>query len=186
MDAIAVLTSQHREVEALADEFLNLGTEAVERKRDIARQVITALSIHATVEEMAFYPAVADALPQMEQTVAEHREEHLRVKHLLQELHGMDPEDARFATTIVQLVGAVNAHVGEEETELFPAVRAGMRQEELAELGATMEQLADVAPTHPHPWAPDEPPLNTTLGPIVGKLDRIRDAIRDRIRSKSV
>ncbi len=186
MDAITLLTEQHRQVERLADEFLALGPDDLERKRDIAREVIAALSIHATIEEMAFYPLIAEAVPPLADRVDQNRHEHLHVKHLLQDLHGMAPDEARFATTMVQLVGAVKAHVDEEERELFPEVRAELTEAELGELGDRLAELAAVAPTHPHPWAPDTPPLNTTLDPIVGRLDRVRDAIRDRLKSKSV
>jgi hypothetical protein len=35
-----------------------------------------------------------------------------------------------------------------------------------------------MAPTHPHPNAPDTPPGNMVLGPVAALADRFRDAMR--------
>ena len=37
-----------------------------------------------------------------------------------------------------------------------------------------------MAPTRPHPSAPDRPPANKILGPGVGLIDRMRDALTGR------
>lgn len=186
MNAIALLEQQHREVEELAEQFLALGSEAVDEKRSIARTAIEQLSIHATLEEMAFYPAVKDAAPAMADRIDQDLQEHQRIKDLAQELLGMDPEDARFATTIIQLVGEVRQHVEEEEADVFPQVREVMTDEELDELGDTLLDLQDDAARRPHPWAPDEPPLNTLAVPVASRLDRLRSRVRDRIGKKSI
>jgi hypothetical protein len=49
-----------------------------------------------------------------------------------------------------------------------------------------MEDLQSKVPTRPHPHAPDEPPANVALGPVAGALDRLRDAVRDRVDKGSV
>ena len=186
MDAVALLEQQHREVDELAEEFLGLDSEAVDRKREIARIAIEQLSIHATIEEMAFYPAVKDAMPDVADQIDAHRQDHRKVKDLAQELLGMDPENPRFVTTVIQLVGEVREHVEEEETELFPQVRQAFTAEELDELGATLQDLQDDAARRPHPWAPDQPPLNMLAVPIAARLDRLRSRVRDRIGKKTI
>jgi hypothetical protein len=43
-----------------------------------------------------------------------------------------------------------------------------------------------VAPTHPHPHAPNSPPGNLAVGPVLALVDRVRDAAQsalDRARS---
>jgi Uncharacterized protein conserved in bacteria (DUF2188) len=37
-----------------------------------------------------------------------------------------------------------------------------------------------MAPTRPHPRAPDQPPGNVAAGPVVGAVDRLRDTVTGR------
>jgi hypothetical protein len=37
-----------------------------------------------------------------------------------------------------------------------------------------------MAPTRPHPSAPDKPPANKILGPGAGLVDRLRDTLTGR------
>ncbi|HEY3260841.1 MAG TPA: hypothetical protein VGJ95_11350 [Pseudonocardiaceae bacterium] len=48
--------------------------------------------------------------------------------------------------------------------------------DELRDLGPKVENAKKIAPTRPHPLAPDRPPLNRFLAPGTGLLDRMRDA----------
>jgi hypothetical protein len=50
----------------------------------------------------------------------------------------------------------------------------------LCELGEKFEKSKKLAPTRPHPSAPDRPPANKILGPGVGLIDRMRDALSGR------
>lgn len=52
--------------------------------------------------------------------------------------------------------------------------------EELLDLGEKVESTKKLAPTRPHPSAPDEPPGDKILGPVTGLLDRMRDAVTHR------
>jgi hypothetical protein len=47
-------------------------------------------------------------------------------------------------------------------------------------MGAKVESVKKMAPTRPHPTAPDEPPGDKILGPVTGLLDRMRDAVTKR------
>jgi hypothetical protein len=38
-----------------------------------------------------------------------------------------------------------------------------------------VQRVKKLAPTRPHPSAPDEPPGDKLLGPIAGLFDRMRD-----------
>jgi len=51
---------------------------------------------------------------------------------------------------------------------------------ELTELGKKFERAKKMAPTRPHPSAPDKPPANKILGPGVGLIDRMRAALSGR------
>lgn len=74
----------------------------------------------------------------------------------------------------------IREHVAKEEGEMFPHLRQVLSQDELVELGAKVESVKKIAPTRPHPSAPDQPPGNKVLGPVAGLFDRIRDAVSRR------
>jgi len=158
MDAIALLRNDHRTVERLFKQFEKAGPKAHQTRRKVADQVIEELSVHAVIEEQVFYPAVREAVPATEDDVLEGLEEHHLVKWTLSEVEKMDPEHERFVPKMTVLIENVRHHVEEEEGELFPAVREAMTRKQLAELGELLAHAKEVAPTSPHPRAPDQPP----------------------------
>ena len=171
-DAIVLLKNDHKEVERLFKQFEKLGDGAHVSKRRVVDQIIEALSVHAAVEEMHFYPAVRAAAPDIESDVLEGLEEHHVVKWTLSELQDLDPEHERFDAKVTVLIESVRHHVEEEEGELFPQVREAMGRKALQELGAVLEQAKATAPVEPAPKAPDEPPGNLVAGPAAGLASR--------------
>lgn len=177
MHALNLLKNDHRNVEALFEEIL--ATNAKAKKQTIVRKIIKELSIHAAIEEQVFYPAVRDAVHESESEVLEALEEHHIVKWVLAELDKMRPDDERFDAKVKVLCENVTHHVKEEETRLFKMVREHMSKSELDQLGRALEAAKRVAPTHPHPRAPDVPPANYVAGISTGLVDRARDAVRN-------
>lgn len=177
MHALNLLKNDHRSVEALFEEIL--ATNAKAKKQTLVRKIIKELSIHAAIEEQVFYPAVRDAVRDAESEVLEALEEHHIVKWVLAELDSMRPEDERFDAKVKVLCENVTHHVKEEETRLFKMVREHLSKSELDQLGRALEAAKRVAPTHPHPRAPDVPPANYVSGISTGLVDRARDAMRN-------
>jgi len=162
MDAIALLRNDHRAVERLFKEFEKAGPRAHKTRRQVADRIIEELSVHAAIEEQVFYPAVREAVPETDDDVLEGLEEHHIVKWTLSEVDGMDPEHERFVPKMTVLMESVRHHVTEEEGDLFPTVRDAMTRKELADLGEIMARAKEIAPTGPHPRAPDTPPAGAT------------------------
>jgi len=177
MDAITLLKEDHRAVERLFRQFEKAGDNASVEKRSLVDRIIEELSIHAAIEERVFYPAVRATVRDTEGMVLESLEEHHIVKWVLSELEGMDPGDERFDAKVTVLIENVRHHVKEEETELFPQVRDELGRQALGDLGDALDAAKRVAPTHPHPRMPDEPPGNVVLGATVAVADRIGDAV---------
>jgi hemerythrin superfamily protein len=187
MDAITLLAEDHQTVEQLFRQFEKLTERAQKSKQKIVMKVIKELAVHAAVEEMFFYPAVRMAALKAEtraakkaaETVLESLEEHHIVKWTLSELEKMKPEDERYDAKMTVLMEMVRHHVEEEQDELFPAVRKLLEPAVLAELGGRMEKAKRVAPTRPHPRAPDQPPGNLMMGTMAAMMDRTKDMVRD-------
>jgi hypothetical protein len=99
------------------------------------------------------------------------------VKWTLSELEKMSPADERFDAKLTVLMESVRHHVEEEQDELFPKARRLLGAKLLAELGSRMEKAKKLAPTRPHPRAPDQPPGNMVAGTMASIVDRGRDLI---------
>jgi hemerythrin-like domain-containing protein len=187
VDAIALLKQDHREVAQLFTRFERAGDGARQAKRRLVDAMIEALSRHAGIEELVFYPAVRREVKGADSDVLEAIEEHHVVKVLLHELEDLDPAHERFDAKVTVLIENVRHHVKEEEQELFPEVRTKLGRSRLLDIGDELQAAKRQAPTRPHPYAPDEPPANVIVGNAVAVIDRARTAgkkVVDRVRDE--
>jgi hypothetical protein len=79
-----------------------------------------------------------------------------------------------------KLMEDIRHHIEDEEGDLLPKLRQACSEADLQELGEKFENAKKMAPTRPHPAAPDRPPANKILGPGAGLIDRMRDALTGR------
>src|SRR5271154_3471883 len=88
-DAIALLKADHRRVEALFEQF-EAATSAP-KKQDLATQICTELTVHATIEEEIFYPACKGKIE--EDLLNEGYVEHDGAKVLIAEIEAGSPDE---------------------------------------------------------------------------------------------
>lgn len=177
-DAITLLMSDHREVERLYAEFQQAGFENAERRQELANDIIRELSVHAIVEEMYLYPLTAEAVANGEELAEHSLEEHQEIKVQLDELDAMEAANQGYDQKLGSVISTVSHHVEEEEGQLFPALRRAVDADRLQGAGEKMRRAKAVAPTRPHPTAPNTPPGNKILGPFAAIADKIRDTGR--------
>ena len=153
-DAITLLKEDHREVEALFEEFEEADAEELE---EIAERVCQMLTVHAQIEEEIFYPRAQEALEGEDQElVNEANVEHASAKELIAQVEQMSADDALFKATVKVLSEYIKHHVKEEEGELFPKLKktdldlkaigeqlAERKQELMGELGIESEDESD-------------------------------------------
>ena len=178
-DVVDILVTDHHEVETL---FVELETRqgTPEYRRQLVDVVIAELVRHAIAEEAYVYPTARKALPDGDQ-IAEHEiAEHADAERTMKDLESVDPSDPRFDELLAHLTSTIRHHVQEEENDLFPRLRAATAREELVELAGKVTAIKKIAPTRPHPSAPDRPPANKLLAPGAGLVDRVRDALSGR------
>ena len=178
-DAITMLTADHREVERLHAEFQATAAGDTHRRQELANQIIHELSVHAIVEEQYLYPLTAEAVSNGEQLADHSLDEHQGIKDRLAELDDMEAGDDGYAGKLAEVMATVGHHVQEEEGELFPRLRQSVGADSLTQAGEKMRRAKAVAPTRPHPRAPNTPPGNKVLGAFVGMADKVRDLGRD-------
>ncbi|URN17582.1 MULTISPECIES: hemerythrin domain-containing protein [Streptomyces] len=178
-DVITELTTDHQEVEELFVRIQELPPGDPERKR-LADQAVMELVRHAVAEEEYLYPAVREYLPDGDSLADKELEDHAAAERTMKELEECDADHPRFDTMIAQLMAEVREHVADEEADLLPRLRAACSQEKLEELGEKVRQAKKMAPTRPHPAAPDKPPANKLLDRGAGMVDRLRDTLTGR------
>jgi hemerythrin superfamily protein len=142
MDAIEMLEEQHRDVEDLFEE---LEQAHASDKQDLFDELADQLTVHVTIEEQHFYPAVRAR--RTEDILLESLEEHLSIKRLLADLLPLDPRNELFDPKVKVLKEQVEHHVQEEEENLFPKVRKVLDDKQLVALAedmtVTQEKLLD-------------------------------------------
>ena len=127
VDAISMLTADHREVKDMFEQYEALGERASSKKKNLADDICTALTLHAMVEEEIFYPAVRAAAKDAADLLDEAAVEHASAKDLIAQIQEMDPEDDLYDAKVKVLGEQIAHHVKEEEKEMFPkAKKAGL------------------------------------------------------------
>ncbi|KOG42260.1 hemerythrin domain-containing protein [Streptomyces decoyicus] len=178
-DVVAELTTDHREVDELFEQFDDAPPGGEDRKR-----LVDALTIelvrHSVAEEQYLYPAVREHLEGGDALADKELEDHARVERLLNDLQQREATDEDFDRLVRELRTEVTAHVEDEENDLFTQLRKGVHPYVLEELGDKIRQAKKTAPTRPHPAAPSTPPANKLLAPGLGLVDRVRDYVSGR------
>ena len=178
-DVLDLLMQEHREVEALLDQISQ--PEQNPDSRDTADRVIAMPVKHSVAEEMYVYPVMEQYLPNGKQDVEHDKQEHQELEELLKQLEGLAPEEDGFAQCVSKIQEVLNDHVHDEEDEQFPRLREAVPADTLVDLRGKVEMAEKVAPTRPHPEAPHSELFHKVVGPGVGMVDRLRDALSGRV-----
>jgi len=129
-DAIALLKQDHREVEAMFEQFEQLDSKP--EKAKLAAKICLALTVHALIEEALLYPPAHEEIE--EDLVDEAIVEHNGAKQLIAEIEAMKPSEHLYDAKVKVLSEYVKHHVKEEENEMFPQLRSsGIDLEDLGE-----------------------------------------------------
>lgn len=145
LDAVELLTTQHREMEALLDQLMarsdddNDDDKSLEEREALFEKIGDLLTVHIKSEEEIFYPAIHAA--RTEDDLLESLEEHLSLKRFLADLLDIPPSDKAFKPKFKVLKEQAEHHHKEEEEHLFPVVRKLLSSEEREALGRDMLAL---------------------------------------------
>jgi hemerythrin superfamily protein len=179
MNAITLLKEDHKRIKELFRRYDKLGRGARKSKARLVAEMVRELSQHSVIEEAVFYPECRSRVPQSTDDVLESLEEHHIVKWTCEELRKMDPSEERYDAKVTVLMENVLHHIGEEEHELFPEVSRHLSRRDLNEIGEALQTFRTVAPTRPHPKAPDEPPENVLAAVGAAPMDTVSDTVEE-------
>ncbi|MBB1056846.1 hemerythrin domain-containing protein [Dietzia cercidiphylli] len=180
-DVVDILTADHREMIGLI-EMIEETTDPKER-RSLADSVIAEVTRHSVAEELFVYPVYEREVPDGGDEVEHDKEEHQEIEEVMKELEGLDSESAEFIATVKRFKELLDHHADDEESDQFPKLRAAVSAEDLLDLGRKVEAAKKIAPTRPHPGSPHSELFHMTLGPGVGMVDRLRDALSGRFKN---
>jgi hypothetical protein len=140
LDAIALLKADHRKVEALFASFEKATGPG--KKKALAEQICTELTVHTKIEEDIFYPACEGAVE--EDLMCEAYVEHDGAKVLIAEIEAGGPDDKFYDAKVKVLSEMIRHHVEEEEKRVegmfSQARKGGLDMEDLGARMATEKQ----------------------------------------------
>lgn len=132
------LKAEHAMVLKLFDALEATDDNAAGRRTMLLTQIKHALAKHALEEENVIYPALREA-GKIEQA-DELTREHGYVKQYLYELENMTNTSPAFLEKVRKFRADLEDHIREEETELFPSLRAQTGEEKNKHLTVTMNK----------------------------------------------
>ena len=177
-DVVELLEGQHREVAELFDQ-LERGTGDTTEPFEC---LVRLLAVHETAEEEVVYPALRAIGPEGDRIAEARTSEEDEAKKALSELERIGVADQAFSDKLAAFRLLVMEHAGSEEREVFPLLRRALDDDKRRSMRSALEAAERMAPTHPHPHAPESAVGNLVTGPFVAVVDRVRDAIKGAAR----
>jgi len=130
MDAFQLLKKDHDAVKKMFKEYEGLGERANKAKLQLATQIFDELTVHETIEEEIFYPAIRqNAGKNGVELVLEAYEEHHVADGIIEELRAITPDNEEYDAKMKVLQENIEHHIGEEEDELFPEAKKALGDE---------------------------------------------------------
>jgi hemerythrin superfamily protein len=135
-DWVDALAAEHQMVRKSFEILMETRHDEIARREILMAKIAYALTKHAVEEENVVYPALAEAghADQARHLI----EDHGQMKTYLYDLRRLSARDLEWIGRARQLWNALQAHMREEEDEIFPAFRDALGAEENAKLTKMM------------------------------------------------
>lgn len=118
MDVTRILESDHRKAEQLIEKINGGHGDA---RMEYIERLSEALRGHMELEERAVYPVVKEVMDQG--TLDEANTEHELARGALSDMLRLAPDEPGFGAALDTLQAALEHHIKDEETDVFPALR---------------------------------------------------------------
>jgi hemerythrin-like domain-containing protein len=145
MDAISLLEEDHRTMKKLLSELESTTERGVKTREELFATVEEELTVHETIEEEIFYPALKEH-PKTKEIALEAYEEHHVVDMVMAEIEDVPYDDETWGAKFKVMKENIEHHIEEEENEMFKQARQVFEEDELESLGEQMrlrkEQLS--------------------------------------------
>jgi hemerythrin-like domain-containing protein len=175
-DVIDLLLEQHDEIKSLFHELRKIEGPA---KQELFEDLVRLLAVHETAEETVVHPMARRKLDAGEEVVERRLEEEDHAKKELAALYELGVDHPEFDQRLDAFAADVVRHATKEEAEEFLRLRGSVEAGTLRRMAGAVKAAEAVAPTRPHPRAPESAIGNLLVGPPTAVFDRVRDALAD-------
>jgi hemerythrin superfamily protein len=182
LSATQLLRQRHKEI---ADMFTRTLAATSDERSELWDCLRATLAVHETTEELFLHPLARTCGDDATRVVEARLAEENAAKHTLAELEQLGADGDQFATKLTMFQRAVLEHAENEERELFPIVDSNCSQDDLAHLADAILAGEQLAPTHPHPHAGENPVVLMLVGPFAAMIDKTRDHFTNWTRSRT-
>jgi hemerythrin superfamily protein len=123
LDAVNLLKADHQKVKRLFDQLDSITKQGASdaEKGALVAKIRTELSVHESVENEVFFPAVREIL-QKKHVLQEATEDQEEAGDAIQALGDLKPGDTGYDKKLKELGSKIGAHAAEEERDVFPQV----------------------------------------------------------------
>ena len=142
MNAITLLEEDHRKMKKLLSELESTTERGMKTREELFATVKDELTVHETIEEEIFYPALKEH-PKTKEITLEAYEEHHVVDMVMAEIEGVPFDDERWGAKFKVMKENIEHHIEEEEKEMFKQARQAFEEDELEALGERMKARKD-------------------------------------------
>lgn len=156
-DVFDVLSEDHSEVKQMLAQLTRerpgrqAGREKLAERKQTAARLITEESRHEAAEEMVFWPAVREKLPDGDKLADTATGQEEEAKKVLAKLDKLEAGSKEFEELIAAFAKDGQEHITYEETEVWPHMRKALSKREATEMGKKMLEAKKTAPGKPAP-----------------------------------
>ncbi|KAG8815084.1 hypothetical protein FRB91_001561 [Serendipita sp. 411] len=172
---IEAIKADHQEMYDYYDEYIRAEGD-IDAQGKWGRLLTWEVARHAAGEEIVVYPLIEKHLGEEGVRMAnEDREQHQAVKELLYRLESLTPAKQEYHDTLKDVINHLKPHNDSEEINDLPALEKVIGKEASRKAAAEFSRTKKLAPTRPHPSAPNKPPYETLAGFLALPMDKVKD-----------
>jgi len=178
MNIVSLQKRDHARLDALLHLY-ELGSTT--QKSRAYSEILTLVTTHAFAEEIVLFPTARRALGHGEgqRLTADIEAKHQRINGLMAAMDAHLPGDPMFEAFAAELFPLLRADVRQEEDELLTGLSEVLDRQRLHAIGATWQAAKRIAPNRAHPGISRRPPGNLLAGIPLAVTDRVRRLVEN-------
>lgn len=177
-----IVELQRKDHERLDELLTEYETGDAASRPQTYQSILTLVTTHAFAEESVLFPAARRLVKTGEITTGDIEAKHQRINELMTEMASWEPGMPEFDQRCTELFPLLRADVREEEDVLLTALGSATDDRRMRAIGAAWAMAKAIAPNRPHPGIPRRPPGNLLAAVPMTVTDRVRRAVA-RVRT---
>jgi hypothetical protein len=167
--ALSVIESQHRDIEALFEQISDPDTD----HRAALGRLTTQMAAHISVEQSVFLPAIKSSEVGGRDLQKGLKRDYRRMQHLLVLIERRKIDSPDLPPLLTELKDIFQGHV--RRCAALATMEKRLPPEDLENLSQRLERAEQVIISHPHPHLLSLGPLSRLTTRIAARFDRGRD-----------